>query len=186
VKLLLFIFFALGLFLAVMGWSFEQIYHYPWLMRITAPEYAHGIDALELLTSERDKKITSEHPGFEVLLKRWPGLGDKPSVSAIGISYSYIAYDDKSRTDFELVALDSTKNELKPRWKVWAAMFLFRDELEVKVFQTGWYLFISGILIAFVSGLIEFLRKPAVMEGVVLKRTYDDIADNPDGRYETF
>ena len=160
----LFLLFIIGIILAILGWFFDRVSYFPWLMRKISPDYVNSINALDTLAANKKHALTPFHPGFNALLERWPNLSKKLSVVLIGRSVAYMAFGEQVKGDFELIAFDKDNAEIKPRWKESAARSLFVDEEDKKIFWIGTVVFFNGLGIAFVSRLIDFFTmKPKTM-----------------------
>jgi hypothetical protein len=56
------------------------------------------------------------------------------------------------------VAYDKSKNKIEPVWRESSAKFVFLEEIDKKLFWIGKVIFFSGILLSFISGLLEYLK----------------------------
>ena len=158
-KYLLFSLFIFGLILAVIGWFFEKAFRLTWLMKKFFPDQLNGINTLDFLASNVKHGITSENPGFNVILERWPQSGDKDSVRYIGRGPAYIKFGSRVENDFALVMYDEKKNKIEPVWTESSAKHVLLEEIEKRLFWIGKCIFFGGILMSFVSGLLEFLKR---------------------------
>lgn len=157
-KSLLFSLFIFGIILAVIGWFFEKAFRFAWLMKRFFPDQLNGINALDFLGSNVKHEITPENQGFGVILERWPQPGDKDSVRYIGRGPAYIKFGSRVENDFALVMYDEDKNKIEPIWTESSARHVLHQEIDKKLFWIGKVIFFSGIVISFVSGLLNFLK----------------------------
>jgi len=153
----LFLLFIIGVILAILGWFFDRLSYFPWLMRKISPDYVNGIDALDVLAADDKRDLTPSHLGFNAILERWPGLNRKSSITLIGRSVAYLGFGSRVTGDFQLIAYDKDRSEVMPIWKHSSARSLFVGEQNERLFWIGTVVFFSGLGIAFVSGLLEFL-----------------------------
>ena len=154
----LFSLFVLGLAIAILGWFFDRAANFNFVLKKLAPDYVHGIDALDILAGNNKMALTSEHPGFIVLLSHWP---DKPlgsSVAFISRSVAFTQFGPRVKNDFQLILRDNKQNEIIPRWSEAEARIMLENELNRKLFISGTIIFFIGIILSFLSGLFEFLK----------------------------
>ncbi len=150
--------FVAGMTLAVIGWFFDRATKFNFLLNIISSDYVYGINALDVLAENDKRGFGLNHPGFTVLLQRWPEYPKERSVVFIRRSIAYMAFGARVKNDFDLILLDANKNEIKPRWSEAEARNLLGDELNRKLFRLGTIVFFVGIAISFTSGLLQFLK----------------------------
>ena len=155
---LLFSLFLVGLILAIIGWFFEKAFRFDWLINKFFPNQSKGLKALNFLASNIKHEITKEHPGFNVIIERWSQKGDEASVEYIGRGPAYIKFGSRVENDFAVVAYDKNKNKIEPVWTESSARHVLLEEIDKRLFWIGKVIFFSGILLSFVSGLLEFLK----------------------------
>ena len=143
IKWFLFSLFIIGIILAILGWLFDRVSHFPWLMRKISPDYVNGINVLDTLAENEKHAITTFHPGFNVILERWQGLNRKSLVTLIGRSVAYVGFGPQVTSDFELIAYDKDRSEITPRWKNSSARSLFVDEQNKRLFWIGTVVFLA-------------------------------------------
>lgn len=156
-KWILFILFIIGMILVILGWFFDRMSHFPGLMRRICPDYMNGITTLNTLARDNKVAITEKHPGFNVILKSWPGMTEKSRVRLIGRSAAYMGFGAQVTSDIQLIAFGEDHKEIGSRWKISSARSLLVVEKNKRVFWIGATVFWVGILISSVSGLLEFL-----------------------------
>lgn len=158
-KCLLFSLFIFGLILAVIGWFFEKVFHFTWLMKKFFPDQLDGLNALDFLSSDVKHRISEEYTGFRVILERWPQPGNTDSVQFIGRGPAYIKFGSQVENDFVLIMYDEGKNKIEPSWTESSARIMILKEIDKKLFWIGKIIFFCGIAISIISGLMEFLDK---------------------------
>src|SRR5215216_554670 len=91
-----------GLILAIVGYLLDHVAHFPWLMEKLAPQYVKGTHALDDLAEHEHNVLTSAHPGFPVLLQRWPTPHEKERVALIGRGPAYMNLLHAVKHDIQL------------------------------------------------------------------------------------
>lgn len=149
----------IGLLIAVLGWFGDRAANFSFLLKVIAPDYVDGINALDILAENNKRAIIPKHPGFLVLLSRWPDRPLTGSVAYISRSVAYMEFGPRVKNDFQLILRDAQQNEIKPIWSEASARRLLKNELDKKLFIIGPVIFFIGISVSFISGLLEFLIK---------------------------
>ena len=155
---LLFSLFVLGLLIVVLGWFFDRAANFNFLLKKIAPDYVHGINALDILAENNKRALIPKHPGFIVLLSRWPDQPLTSSVAIISRSVAYTEFGPQVKNDFQLILRDAQQNEISPRWSEANARGMLENELNRKLFITGTIIFFIGISVSFFSGFLGFLK----------------------------
>ena len=151
--------FALLLFgvgLSVAGWFLDRVAGFGWLLRYVDTDYYHGVGALRLLSGSEKRALLPAHPGFRVLLSRWPG-GKPDSVALIGRSVAFVEFGSTVSNDFELLLYDTARNEISARWRYSEAHESLSKNHRKRVFWLGTPVFFLGIAIALASGVTALL-----------------------------
>ncbi len=148
----------MGLLIAIVGWFFDNLSRYPWLLEKISPHYYYGTDALNILKVDQKRVIIKEHNGFNVLLNRWPKLDDKSGVEYVARTAAYIEFGSVTKNEIQIMVLDDKGKEKGPRWTISSAENILLEEHRAKTFCFSGIIFFGGILLTFVSGLVEFLR----------------------------
>ncbi|MBM4465165.1 MAG: hypothetical protein FJ014_06400 [Chloroflexi bacterium] len=156
-KLITFGLLILGVALSILGWLFDRLSKLNWLLKLVASEQASALQALELLAQNARYLLLSKHPGFGVLISRWPGLSKRNSITGIGRSVAFIEFGQQVQNDFELIAYSAGKQEIDPRWRYSQAQQVMNAELDKQVFWGGTIVFYLGIVITLISGVVELL-----------------------------
>jgi len=123
------------------------------------PHQLNGLNTLNFLASNVKHRISQEHQGFNVILERWPQPDDKDSVRYIGRGPAYIKFGSRVENDFALVMYDKDNNRIEPVWTESSARHLILEEIDKRLFWIGKVIFFGGILLSFVSGLLDFLKR---------------------------
>jgi hypothetical protein len=142
--------------LAIIGHYFDKATHFPWLVKAVSSDTVNGLNALDLFAQNRSIQILPLHPGFEVLLKRWPNLSDKDLVRKIGSGGPVLDVGARIKPDIVLIAYDLFGNVVEPKWRESLARQILLEEQSRSIFKRGETIFFIGIIIAFVSGLLKF------------------------------
>lgn len=129
-------------------------------MRLITRDSLYGLNSLDLLAENPSIGILPEHPGFHVILERWPELTDKNSVAIIGRGPAYQKFGAQVTAGFALVALDKDKNKIGAWEEPFARKILLKEQ-DKALFKAGTIIFYIGILIALVSGVLGFLNGKA-------------------------
>ncbi|TKS61505.1 MAG: hypothetical protein EWM73_02946 [Nitrospira sp.] len=155
-KRLLFLLFVIGTLGTIVGWFFDRALDIETVTRVIAPDYHHGEAALRALEANPRVALTREHPGFAPILTRWPNLPEPGRVATIGRSVAFMKFGPTVRNEIELIARDSERGELTPRWNLSGARVQLRDEAESTAFLWGTVIFFGGLCVSTISGVIEF------------------------------
>jgi len=148
----------LGLLLAVSGWLFDRALEVQWLGRLLAPDYVEGTELLDHLEANDKLAVLSHHPGFWAVLQRWPGLQNKQGVHFISRSVAFMQFGASVTSDIELIARDGEQREIPARWRVAGARKQLLAEAKARVFWLGTVVFVLGIVVSAVSGIVQFLQ----------------------------
>jgi len=145
-----------GIMLAIIGWGFDKATNFDFLIKRISPDYVDGINALDLLSENPARNLNSKHPGFTVLLDRWPDNPEKRFVFFISRSVAYIELGPRIKNDFQLILRDQQHNEIKPCWSEVAARSKLVDELNRKILKFGAIIFCLGVAISLISSILQF------------------------------
>jgi hypothetical protein len=149
--------FLIGVALSVIGHMADRATHYPWLLSRIDPQYVSGTNALDVLAQESRRALTPQHPGFSVLLEKWPELSDRSLVALISRSVAFMELGPVVKNDFELIAIDENHNEVGPRWSELSARETLAQQNDRKLHRIGTGTFFVGIAISLFSGLARFI-----------------------------
>ena len=146
-----------GTGLSVVGWFFDRLSKFGWLLRYVDRNYYHAVQALRLLRDSEKRSLLPAHAGFRVLLNLWPADIPIESIALIGRSVAFIEFGATVRNDFELLLYDSGRNEISPRWSYSEAYGRLSKTHRERVFWMGTGVFFVGIAIVLGSRIIDLL-----------------------------
>ena len=154
---LLFWFQVSGLVIAVIGWFFDKAATIPWMIKAVSKDTVNGLEILDVFGEQRGAAVVPIHPGFNVLLDRWPDLTDKNSVTKIDRTVAYMKFGAQVSGDFGLIARDKEGDIIEPTWQESEARQIFLHEQNHELSMIKNVVFWSGILITLIATLIGHL-----------------------------
>ena len=182
-----FSFFALVFIVA--GWFFDKSEYFNFLHKSVCPSCEKALRAIDYISLDSRRIITTLNPEFKSLINAWPDLGNKNAVVVIGRSVTSLGWgsnDKKSGAQFQLIAYNDNcalvwRNsdptfsnekrpcaygccaEIRPRWTASVAREFFESKLNFRLFLFGAMIFLVGIgidaFLIFVEGRDIFYRK---------------------------